>query len=98
MTFPAQLETAAVLPARIDGAPMNTPSKLVIVEDPDTGPVVVRWLAGSEDWRCGTCGPMSRAECAHTFSAGLVLAESMFGLTRTPDLQPAHERETSHAR
>jgi hypothetical protein len=98
MTTPVQRETAAVLPARIDGAPMNTRSKLVIVDDPDRGPVVVRWLAASEQWRCGTCGPMSRAECAHTFSAGLVLAESMFGLTRTPDLEPTHERETSHVR
>jgi hypothetical protein len=86
-----------VLPARIDGAPMNSRSKLVIVEDPDRGPVVVRWLAGSEDWRCGTCGSMPRADCEHTFSAGLVLAEARFGLTRTPDLEPTHERETNHA-
>jgi hypothetical protein len=74
---------------------MNTKSKLVIVEDPDAGPVVVRWLAGSEHWRCGRCGPMSRAGCEHTFSAGLALAESMFGLSRRPDLQPTTERHTA---
>ena len=86
-----------VLPARIDGAPMNTRSKLVIVDDPHAGPIVVRRLTGSQQWRCGHCGPMPRADCNHTFSAGLLLAEEMFGLTRRPDLQPTTESENTHA-
>jgi hypothetical protein len=78
-----------VYPAR--GVDLNTGRKrndrLVIVTDPDAGEVRVRWnLARDEVWRCETCGPMQGAECPHTFSAGLLLAEDLLGLTRVPEL------------
>ena len=84
-------ELPAVLMAH-DNA-RKTHDRRVIVTDPDLGAVTVRWAMGrAKPWRCRACGPMARAECAHTFSAGLVLAEALLGLTRVAELQP--ERNT----
>lgn len=81
-----------VLPARLMGG--STPRKgldrHLIVSDPDVGPVSVRWALGRPaPWRCRECGPMVEATCAHTFSAGLVLAEILLGLNRVPELETA---------
>jgi hypothetical protein len=64
----------------------DRPDRLMFVEDPNTGTVLVRWrLSPSQNvWKCQQCGPMSTADCMHTFSAGLFLAQHLLGLT------PAH--------
>lgn len=87
-----------VMPARVMGRPYprNSLERHVIVTDPDLGPVNVRWHAGREEpWRCRECGPLPEASCAHTFSAGLALAEALLGLTRVPELQTDHERNVA---
>jgi hypothetical protein len=79
---------------------VDRPDRLLFVEDPDAGTVLVRWrLTPSEFvWRCGSCGPMAAAECVHTFSAGLFLATDLLGLTPaipTPESQLNPTKGTS---
>lgn len=65
--------------------------RLVRVEDPERGAVSVRWRLGRADpWRCAACGPSTEANCPHTFSAALLLAETLLGLTRVPELNTTH--------
>ena len=71
-------------------------SRHVIVTDPDLGTVHVRWVLGrAQPWRCTACGPMTEAGCAHTFSAGVTLAEALLGLTRVPELEPHDHKRTA---
>lgn len=82
-----------VLPARVLPAPeMRLPDRVVAVTDELGAEVLVRWrLVRSGDawrWRCAACGPQVEAGCAHTFAAGLALAEELLGLTRVPELEP----------
>lgn len=85
---------APVLPARLVGAePRKFTDRLVIVTDPDVGPVNVRWSLGrAQAWRCRECGPMSHTDCLHTFAAAVLLAEHLLGLTRSPELQGTPSR------
>lgn len=82
---PAPAAAPIVLPARFAGRDVRVdrPDRLVIVTDPATGSVPVRWrlFASSSVWRCSACGTQEKADCAHTFSAGLFLAEQLLGLT-----------------
>jgi hypothetical protein len=69
-------------------APRKGLDRHVIVKDPDVGPVSVRWYLGrAEPWRCRECGLLAEASCPHTFSAALLLAETLLGLTRAPELR-----------
>lgn len=73
-------------------APRKGLDRHVIVTDPDVGPVSVRWYLGrAEPWRCRECGLLAEASCPHTFSAALLLAETLLGLTRAPELQHTDE-------
>ncbi len=71
--------------------------RLVLTDD--AGRVVaVRWRHGpAPRWRCGACGRLDAATCAHTFSAALFLAEALFGLTvaAQPTAQPTTTGETA---
>jgi hypothetical protein len=79
-----------VLPAEVMGRALRKSlDRRVVIQDPEAGPVTVRWQLGREQpWRCSDCGPMTDAECQHTFAAGLVLAEQLLGLTRLPEYEP----------
>lgn len=80
-----------ILPAAIIGRtqPPKSLDRRVVVTDPVDGRVNVRWQLGrTEPWRCSACGAMAEAACMHTFSAGVVLAEALLGLTRVPELNP----------
>lgn len=78
-----------VYPAELIRTAQNDNDQVVKVSDPIRGPVIVRWRARRPDhWRCRICGPMTHTDCLHTFSAGLVLAEQMFGLRRADHLHP----------
>lgn len=73
-----------VMPATIPGdPPVNLTNRLVLVEDPVLGVVPVRWRLAHTRWKCNECGPMKHTDCEHTFSAGLLLAERLLGLTPT---------------
>lgn len=54
----------------------------LVVDDPDSsGRVVVKFRPGtSPPWTCAAHGPMTRAACAHTFAAALLLADELLGL------------------
>lgn len=70
--------------ALADTQPPGRRDRLLSVTDPEhpDGAVAVRWHYDSPTpYRCGACGPQDRAECEHTFAAGLVLADRLLGLT-----------------
>lgn len=62
--------------------------ELVVVTETDGREVLVRWTyKRPAPWRCTDCGRMTTADCAHTFAAGVVLAEQILGLTRNVQLE-----------
>lgn len=73
----------------------HRPDRLVIVHDPDAGPIAVRWRLGTPGamWKCTACGPMNAADCAHTFSAGIRLAADLLGLN--PAIHPTERNDAS---
>jgi hypothetical protein len=80
--------TVPLLPARLA---VNTGNRYrdecVVVTDLEHD-VRVRWAYRRPvPWRCSECGPMTAAECAHTFAAGVLLAEHLLGLTRSVHLK-----------
>lgn len=77
-----QTVTTPVLPVAIPGDPTPTrPDRLLIVTDPDHGPIRVRWRLGFEaTWKCERCGLMAAADCPHTYSAGVHLSMVLLGL------------------
>lgn len=80
-------QLAPALPARLVGQGQRSINRVAFVTDPDLGDVRVRWqLGGESPWRCDACGRLDAADCAHTFAAGLLLAEQLLGLTRVPEL------------
>jgi hypothetical protein len=81
--------TTTVLPAEIVDSTGPPSEQMVRVTDPGRGVVLVRWKLGRrEPWRCVIHGRQAETECNHTFTAGLLLAEHLLGLTRMPELQP----------
>lgn len=90
-------DTNPVLAARLHGEQdARRPARLVIVNDPEVGDVRVRWrvrssLSPARRYHCANCGPQVRAECAHTFSAALALAEDLLGIKAAPE--PAHRKD-----
>ena len=72
---------------------------LLIRDDEDPEPVRVRWTMRSRTrWRCDVHGPMRRAECSHTFAAGLVLADELLGLTQAQPTDPDQPQQEGHPR
>ncbi|MCM0622844.1 hypothetical protein [Nocardioides bruguierae] len=89
MTMPHALPRT--MPAAMaDGRSRKITSRHVHVTDPDhPQPVSVRWTPERGPlWRCSACGPQDHAACLHTYSAGVLLAEQLIGLTRTAEIAP----------
>lgn len=92
LTAGATVEAQIIEPLRVripgDGTPMpleRFERLLLVVEDPDLGSVAVRWRIPPAPeawvWRCTGCGTRTRkAECGHTFTAALHIAETFLGL------------------
>jgi len=82
--------TTIALSAQAIGRPGGTSlTRLVFVLD-DGEHVRVRFDARkpSRRWECGIHGRQPDPVCVHTFSAALLLAEQLLGLTRVAELQP----------
>ena len=77
-----------VLPARHLRTPRGGTQHLE-VDDPDLGPVFVRWrLGASSPFYCDDCGGQTEPQCRHAFAAALLLAELLLGLHRTAAYEP----------
>lgn len=84
-----------VLPARLVGHNEASEQRLIVVDDHGED-VRVQWRIGRRcRWKCDACGRMLQADCLHTFSAGLLLAECLLGLTRAREYQTTRTTHTT---
>ena len=87
---------ALVLPVRVPGDPPRDRLDRLLLDRRSRAsprsPCVGPSQATSPLWRCKECGPQPEAECLHTFSAALVLAAELLGLT--PAVAAAHTTST----
>lgn len=73
-----------IMHAAISGNPsLASRGRLIAVDDPIYGVVLIRWRIAAHRWKCAQDGLMTHADCPHAYAAALLLADVLLGLTPT---------------